>query len=63
MPITIGDLKLYSIKELSELTGVSGETLRKYLSSGKIAGQKFGKTWYVTEEKLRDYFNQKNETE
>jgi len=61
MPLIIGDIKLYSIKELSELTGTSGETLRKYLKTGRIKGQKLGKTWYATEEALRDYFNRKDD--
>jgi len=57
MPIQIGDIRLYSLKELSEKLGVSEVTLRTYLREGKIKGRKMGTTWYVTEESLREYFN------
>ena len=57
MPIQIGDIKLYSLKELSEKLEVTRVTLRSYLRSGKIKGRKMGTTWYVTEESLREYFN------
>jgi excisionase family DNA binding protein len=57
MPIQIGDIKLHSLKELSEKLGVTKVTLRTYLRTGKIKGRKMGTTWYVTEESLREYFN------
>jgi excisionase family DNA binding protein len=57
MPIQIGDIKLHSLKELSEKLGVTKVTLRTYLRSGKIKGRKMGTTWYVTEESLGEYFN------
>jgi len=56
MPITIGNIKLYSVKELSESLNVTPITLRKYLVSGRLKGQKVGGTWYVIEESLREYF-------
>jgi len=57
MPIQLGDIRLYSLKELSEKLGVTRVTLRTYLRDGKIKGRKMGTTWYVTEESLRGYFN------
>ena len=57
MPIQIGDIRLHSLKELSEKLGVTKVTLRTYLRNGKIKGRKMGTTWYVTEESLREYFN------
>ena len=57
MPIQIGDIRLHSLKELSEKLGVTEVTLRTYLRTGKIKGRKMGTTWYVTEESLREYFN------
>jgi excisionase family DNA binding protein len=57
MPIQIGDIRLHSLKELSEKLGVTKVTLRTYLREGKIKGRKMGITWYVTEESLREYFN------
>ena len=57
MPIQIGDIRLYSLQELSEKLGVTKVTLRTYLKNGKMKGQKMGTTWYVSEESLREYFN------
>lgn len=57
MPVQIGDIKLHSLKELSEKLGVTEVTLRTYLRNGKIKGRKMETTWYVTEESLREYFN------
>lgn len=57
MPIQIGDIRLYSLKELSEKLGVTKITLQTYLKTGKIKGRKMGTTWHVTEESLREYFN------
>jgi len=63
MPIRIGDLKLYSLQELSEKLGVTKVTLRTYLKNGKMKGQKMGTTWYVSEESLREYFNATKQAE
>ena len=52
----IGGLKLYNLKELSNLMGLSLTSLRTYLREGKLKGRKFGREWYVTEENLKDYF-------
>jgi len=57
MPIEIGNIKLYSISELSEKLKVTEVTLRSYRRTGKMRGKKMGTAWYVTEEALREYFN------
>lgn len=59
----VGDLKLYSVEDLSELLGVSVKTIQQYLKDGKLKGRKFALRWYVTEEALRAYFSQKQEEE
>jgi len=59
MPKQVGDLKLYDLKELVEMLGTTEDTLRLYLKTGKLAGQKLGVKWYVSEDGLREYFNQK----
>lgn len=54
--IKIGNLTLYSIRELSEILGVTNTTLRAYLREGRIFGQKVGGSWYVSEESLQEFF-------
>ena len=57
MPIQIGDIKIYSLKEIAEPLRVTPVTLRKYIGWGSLKGQKVGQKWYVTEESLREFFN------
>lgn len=58
MPKKIGSLVLYSVDDLHEKLGLSKMTIRAYLREGKIRARKLGVQWYVTEEALREYFNE-----
>ncbi len=58
MPKKVGDLTLYSVDDLHEQLGISKMTLRTYLREGRIRGRKLGVSWYVTEEAIREYFNE-----
>jgi len=58
MPKKIGNTVFYDLAELSEETGVSLVTLRKYCVSGRLRAGKLGRSWYVTEENLRAYLGQ-----
>lgn len=58
MPIQMGDLKLYTVEELSEMLSIKETTVRKILRSKKIAGKKLAKRWYVSEEAIKAYFSQ-----
>ncbi|MFN1835518.1 helix-turn-helix domain-containing protein [Balneola sp. MJW-20] len=58
MPKKIGDLTLYSVDDLHELLGISKMTLRAYLREGRIRGRKLGVSWYVTEEAIKEYFEE-----
>ena len=71
MPKKIGRLTLYSVDDLHEMLGISKLTLRAYLREGKIRARKLGVSWYVTEDAIREYFDEpqpgaapkRNETE
>ncbi|MBD3617118.1 MAG: helix-turn-helix domain-containing protein [Gracilimonas sp.] len=58
MPKKIGNLTLYSVDDLHEQLGISKMTLRTYLREGRIRGRKLGVSWYVTEEAIREYFEE-----
>ncbi len=58
MPKNVGNLTLYSVDDLHRKLGLSKMTIRTYLREGKIRARKLGVKWYVTEEALRDYFNE-----
>jgi excisionase family DNA binding protein len=61
MPRKIGSLTLYSVDDLHEMLGVSKMTLRAYLREGRLKGRKLGVQWYVTEDAIKDYFNEPDE--
>lgn len=63
MPKKIGDLTLYSVDDLHELLEISKMTLRAYLREGRIRGRKLGVSWYVTEEAIREYFDEPQQSE
>ncbi|MCC5914185.1 MAG: helix-turn-helix domain-containing protein [Balneolaceae bacterium] len=63
MPRKIGSLTLYSVDDLHELLGVSKMTLRAYLREGRLRGRKLGVQWYVTEEAIKEYFDESGSEE
>ncbi len=48
-------IRIYNVRELSELLGMTERGVRKYLREGKIKGVKAGGHWLVTEEALREF--------
>jgi predicted site-specific integrase-resolvase len=58
MPRKIGSLTLYSIDDLHEMLGISKMTLRAYLREGRLKGRKLGVSWFVTENSIREYFEE-----
>ena len=53
----IGDIKLYSVKDLHEALGVNERTLRDWFNKGDLKGRKIGTEWHITEENLKLFFN------
>lgn len=58
MPVKMGDLTLFDVREISEQFSINPVTVRRYLRMGKFKGRKVGRRWFVTEEALREYFKQ-----
>jgi len=61
MPIEVGDLKLYDVKELASLLDIQERTIRKLFREGKLKGRKLARRWYVSEDSLREYFSQEED--
>ena len=57
MPIQLGEIKLYSLKELSKTLGITTFTLRTYIRQGKLRARKMGTKWLITEDALKEYFD------
>ena len=58
MPTQIGNVNLYTIRELSEKLNVTAHTLRKYLKEGRLTGKKMGVKYMITEDSVRKYFEE-----
>ena len=56
MSITVGSLTLYTSEEIADVFRVTPVTLREYIKTGKIKGQKIGGKWYIPEESLKSFF-------
>lgn len=49
------DIKVYSLKETSQILGVTERTLYNYIKAGRIKVQKIGGKWIITEENLKKF--------
>jgi hypothetical protein len=58
MPIKIGSIVLFDIMELSKKLDLNPATLRGYIKSGRLKGQKVGTRWFVSEDGLREFFGE-----
>lgn len=61
MPVEVGDLKLYDVKELADKLQIQERTIRKLFREGKLKGRKLARRWYVSEDSLKDYFSQEED--
>ena len=57
MPTTIESLTLYSVPELSQMLNVTTVSIRNYINSGRLKGQKVMGRWFVSEEDWGEFFN------
>jgi len=53
--ITVDDITLFDLDELTKKLKVSERTLRNYLTTGELKGRKVGRRWYVTEQALKTF--------
>lgn len=53
--IKIGNVTAYDLEDLCKKFGARPDTMRRYLSSGKMRYQKVGKKRFVTEKSIREF--------
>lgn len=53
----IGNIKLYSVKDLCRSLGVNERTIRDWFKRKRLKGVKIGTEWHITEENLSKFFN------
>jgi len=54
--IEIGKVRLFRVDEISKKLSVTTHTLRRYLKERRLNGQKVGKSWYISETAIEDFF-------
>ena len=53
----IGDIKIYSVKDLHEALGVNQRTIRDWFNKGRLKGVKIGIEWHITEGNLKNFLS------
>jgi excisionase family DNA binding protein len=56
MPTIFNGVTFYTVKEVSEILQLSEQSIRKYIRTGKLRGQKIGKPVYIPAKSLNDFF-------
>ena len=54
--IEVGSVRLYNLDELSKKLGLSKASLRRYIKSHRLSGQKIGNAWMISEAALQQFF-------
>ena len=55
MPVTIQNVKLYSVPDISRILNVTTVSIRNYIKQGHLKGQKVMGRWFVSEEALSSF--------
>lgn len=51
--------KYYSTDEVAGMLQITRRTMLNYISAGKIAGKKLGRSWFFTEEDIKAFLDSK----
>ncbi len=55
------EVKVYTINDVADILKVTRRTLYNYINTGKLKAVKVGKSWYVSEENLRELISKGTE--
>jgi len=51
------DIKFYTKKEAAEIFGIHPKTVERYLLSGKLKGARMGKSWMISSEDIKLFYD------
>jgi len=54
--IEIGGVRVFDVREVAKKFRVSVPTIRRYVKSGRLPGQRMGVKWYISEAGLNEFF-------
>ena len=55
------EVKVYTLNDVADILKVTRRTLYNYINTGKLKAVKVGKSWYVSEENLRELISKGTE--
>jgi len=55
-------MEIYDVPQLAKMLRVCQRTVRTYLNEGKIIGRMVGKRWLVSEDSLKQFFMQEEDS-
>jgi len=55
-------MKVYSVRQVADMLGVTVMTIYKWLWTGELKGYRLGKLWRISEEDLKKFLEQRRET-
>jgi excisionase family DNA binding protein len=61
--IELNGARAYDVSEVVQILGLTRNTVRNYLNSGKIKGSKLGNKWVIPEDSLKQFFTAFSEKE
>ena len=61
--IELNGARAYDVTEVVQILGLTRNTVRNYLNSGKIKGSKLGNKWVIPEDSLTQFFTAFKENE
>lgn len=54
-PLKIGEVKLYSVKDIAGAMGVTEQTVRRHIKEGYLKSTKIGRNLFITEAQLKEF--------
>jgi excisionase family DNA binding protein len=57
MPKILGDVKLFTVEELTKILQVQENTIRDYIKTGKLKAKKLARRWWIPEDSIKEYFS------
>jgi len=58
--VKLENIIYYDVHEVAEIFNCSTRTIKRYVDSGKLKGNKLGRTWYFTEQSIKRYIEERN---
>ena len=55
MPTVIENIKFYTIPEVADALGVTPQTIRQYIKTGRLKAKRIGRPYFITEKSIKEF--------